>query len=424
MEYRLEVEYKGEKISGVLINEDKEFLTLKLDSGYNANLKKSQIKEISKKKLELKDIKTGSLKSSKKDLSKIIILHTGGTIASKVDYRTGGVVSKFTPEELLSLYPEFKEKVNLQGSLIFNVWSEDLRFEEYNILLDEIDKAVKGGANGIIISHGTDTLHYTACALQYAIRNLSIPIILVGAQRSSDRPSSDAFSNLNAAIDFFLWNIKQTKQFLRVGICMHENMGDESFVILDGINAKKMHSTRRDAFKQINYKPFARITKDKVDVLREELLTKNPQELISITKYDTKLRIGFFKVHPNIFAEELKLLEYYDAIIMEGTGVGNIAENESNSKCDGKILKELKNLASKRKVIVGVQTVYGEVSLNIYSRGRDIQETGIYGNYMNFTTETLFCRVAHILSSNPRGFDKMWESNLEGFGIRGADSFE
>ncbi len=423
MEYELEISYQNEKLKGILIKEDKNYLTLKLNSGYNANLKKSEVKIISKTKLN-QEIKNNKSKIEiNKDLPKVTILHTGGTIASKVDYRTGGVDSKFSPEELLSLYPELNKKVQIDAKLIFNIWSEDMRFEDYNVLLDEIEKAVKNKSNAIIISHGTDTLHYTSAALQYALENLPIPIILVGAQRSSDRPSSDAFSNLNAAIDFITKTIKDEKSFRRVGICMHENISDNSFLILDGINAKKMHSTRRDAFKQINYEPFARITKNKIEIIRENLLTKKPTKKLSCTKYDTKLKIGFFKAHPNLFAKEFEILSFYDAIILEGTGVGNIAEHESNIKKDGKNLKALNELNKKTKVIIGVQTVYGEVSLNIYSRGRDIQETGVLGNYLNLTTETLFCRTAHLLSKakNKKEFEKLWNENLEGFQTRNID---
>jgi glutamyl-tRNA(Gln) amidotransferase subunit D len=420
----IQVIFKDELISGILVNEDEKIVVIKLSSGYNANLKKSEIKILKREKRDVEKEKgRNELSNKEKNLPKISILHTGGTIASKVDYRTGAVSSKFKAEELLNLFPELNDKAQIKARMIDNIFSEDMRFRNYNIILKAIEEEINEGCEGIIIGHGTDTMHYSAVALQYAMKNIKVPVILVGSQRSSDRASSDAFSNLDAALSFLLNQINNDRKFLRVGICMHENMSDDSFLILDSINSKKMHSTRRDAFKQINYLPFARILNGKIEILREELLSLKEKEAFYYEKYDEKLKIGFFKSHPNLFAWELDRLIDYDAIIIEGTGIGNIAESESNESRDSKILDALKNLCSKIRVFSSVQTVYGEVSLDIYSRGRDIQGTGIIGNRHNLISETVFIRVAYCLSQRDRNFNELWESNLEGFKIRSEDNF-
>ncbi len=420
MKEELEIVFNENNIKGILIKEDDEYITLKLKSGYNANLKKENIKLLSRNQIEEKD-KPKVEKPDTSDLPKITILHTGGTIASKVDYRTGGVSSKFTADELMVLFYELNEKAAISARMIGNIFSEDMRFNEYNLMLDEIQKAINEKTQGIIIAHGTDTMHYSSAALQYACKNLSIPVILVGAQRSSDRASSDAFTNLNAAVDFIIENSKHEKAFRRVGICMHENLSDNSFLILDGLNAKKMHSTRRDAFKQINYPAFARIENSKLEILRKDLLSEKPEKKFNYAKYNTELKIGFFKSHPNMFAEELKNLEYYDAVVIEGTGIGNLPEHDDNTKKDGKILKALEELTNKIKVLAGVQTTSGEISLDIYSRGRDLQTAGIIGNRINLTTETIFCRTAFCLSQKEKPFEEIWDENLEGFKIRSED---
>jgi len=421
----LELDYKGEIIKGPLLKEDETYFMIKLSSGYNANLKKSNCKIISEQEIEEKkkfgnvtDVKTYLNES--KELPKITILHTGGTIASKVDYRTGAVSSKFTPLEILDLFPELGEIANVSAKMIANIFSEDMRFAEYNLLLNQIKTAIEEKTDGIIISHGTDTLHYTSAALQYAIKNLSVPVILVGAQRSSDRASSDAFSNLTAAAEFIIQNKKETLNFNRVGICMHETINDDSYLILDGINAKKMHSTKRDAFKQINYKPYCRINlfkNNEFEILRPELQTIKPIKELKITEYKEDLKIGFFKIHPNMFDWELDHLINYNAAIIEGTGIGNLPENNDNSKKDKLILNKLHEICDKTKIFAGTQTVYGEISLDIYSRGRDIQESGIIGNRTNLTTESTFCRVAYCLSQTEKSFDDSWLENLEGFDL-------
>lgn len=426
MEFEFVVKFKGDELKGVLIKEDDNFITLKLSSGYNANLKKSEIEVISKKKIgENRGIgenwRMGE--GEKKGLPRITILHTGGTIASKVDYKTGAVSSKFTADELMGLFPELNDVAQIDAKMIGNLFSEDMRFSHYNLMLSEIEKAVSAGSVGVIVSHGTDTMHYASAALQYSLKNLPVPVILVGAQRSSDRASSDAFSNLGASVDFIIDNYKKDLAFRRVGICMHEAIDDSSFVILDGINAKKMHSSRRDAFKQINYLPFARVEKGKVEVLRKDLLSSKSSQSLSFVKYGENLKIGFFKAHPNLYPEEISALSFYDAVIIEGTGLGHMAINEvdSSTKIHLKNLSALKDLSKKTKVVMGVQTVYGEVNMNVYSTGRYLLEAGVLGNLMNLTTESLFARVAYCLSQKDKSFEECWKENLEGFEMRSIE---
>ncbi|NQZ84525.1 MAG: Glu-tRNA(Gln) amidotransferase subunit GatD [Nanoarchaeales archaeon] len=414
----LEVDYKGEIIKGPLLKEDETYFMIKLSSGYNASLKKVNCKIISETDIEdTNSNEQSKKKSNKSKLPKITMLHTGGTIASKVDYRTGAVSNKFTPEELLNLFPELNEIADIKANLIGNFSSEDLGFTEQNIILKNIIESVNDGADGIIIGHGTDTLHYTAAFLQYALRNLKIPVIIVGAQRSSDRASSDAFLNLQAATQFIIQNKNKEHKFNRVGICMHATTDDKTFNILDGINARKMHSTQRDAFKQINYSPFARMDlKHEIQILRPDLETKSNEEETSFIPYNEDLKIGFFKAHPNMYDWELDHLVQYDAVVLEGTGVGNIGANNDNFKKDNLVLKKLSEICDKVKVFSGVQTVYGQVSLGIYSRGRDIKESGVIGDRTNLTTESTFCRAAHVLSCEG-DFDENWEENHEGFDL-------
>ncbi|MDA3855459.1 MAG: Glu-tRNA(Gln) amidotransferase subunit GatD [Candidatus Woesearchaeota archaeon] len=423
MDYEVEVKFQNKILKGILINEDKEFIVLKLSSGYNANLKKKEVEILSKNKIEKKEVSKKEKLDSKKVLPKVTILHTGGTIASKVDYVTGAVSSKFTVDELLGIFPELNSVAQIDAKMIGNLFSEDMRFAHYNLILKEIKLAIENKSEGVIISHGTDTLHYSSAALQYSLKNLSIPVILVGAQRSSDRPSSDAYTNLNAAVDFILENSKLDLKYQRVGVCMHEKISDDSYLILDGINVKKMHSTRRDAFKQINYLPVARIKSKKIEIIRKDLFVLKTKENFSYVEYNTNLKIGFFKAHPNLFPEEIEALSIYDAVIIEGTGLGHLAVNEVDKETliHKKNLESLKNLCKKINVIVGVQTVYGETNLNVYSSGRYIKESGVLGNHMNLTTESLFLRAAYCLSQKDKSFKDSWNENLEGFDVRSLE---
>ena len=427
MEQITRLKYKGEDLEGIVVVEDESYMTLKLPSGYNVVVSKKYISNIKREEINKECQENMSLQISREERTesnkmKIALLHTGGTIASKVDYRTGAVSSKYKAEELLSLYPEFEYMARISAKTVTNIFSEDMNFEEYNKILEEIDLSIKSGADAIIIAHGTDTIHYTSCALFYGCLNLPIPILLVGAQRSSDRASSDAFSNLKAAISFLKSQHGSERKFRRVGICMHKNLSDEDFLILDGINVKKLHSTRRDAFKQINYSSYAEVTDSgDVKVLRGDLETLKPSKTFSYITYNTKLKGGFFKAHPNMFEEELESLRVYDFLILEGTGVGNISAHKNNLEKDNLFLKELKKLVRNTKVIASTQTTFGEVSLDIYSRGRDLQSSGIIGNRHNLSSETLFMRTAFCLSQSEKSFEEIWEENLEGFEIKSCD---
>lgn len=424
MNKKLKVEYKNKVLEGILINETDNRMTLKLISGYNAVLNKNEVSIVETFGISSESKENIVEPKKNNSLPNIKILHTGGTIASKVDYATGAVTSRFTPEELIGLYPELNEIANLSPIMISNLSSEDMNFKHYNLLLNAIKNCVDEGVDGVIISHGTDTMHYTSAALQYACENLPIPVLLVGAQRSSDRASSDAYVNLKAAIEFISYNSNLEKSYNRVGICMHSSIDRPYFNILDGINAKKMHSSRRDAFHQINYSPVAFIDElGSIELVRDDLFTSKPLDQFSITLYDESLKIGFFKAHPNLHHEEISMLSIYDCVIVEGTGLGHIAVTQFDeyTKENPKNLDAVKELVKTTKVIVGVQTVYGQTNMNIYSSGVYLKETGVYGQYMNLITETLFIRAAYCLSKCKENFDDLWSQNLEGFDMRDCD---
>ena len=420
--------FKNSNVKGFLLQEKEDSFIVKLSSGYQIQLLKTHCSNI-----EITD--TSSLKNTtkskveiekKSNLPNIAIFHTGGTIASKVDYATGAVSSHFTPEELISQFEELNSKANLKAFMIGNLMSEDLRFGHYNRILKAI-KEYASSFDGIIISHGTDTMHYSSAALYYALKNLNIPILLIGAQRSSDRASSDAFSNLEAGIEFISYNKKLKEEgkpsFNRVGICMHKTIDDNEFLILDAINAKKMHSSRRDAFKQINFKPVCTITSTfEIIDIREELFTTinlSSNESLEIELYDEDLKIGIFTAHPHLHKGEIEALTLYDGVILSGTGLGHIGLSEFDDISTKNLenYDAIKSVASQIPVCVGVQSVYGKVNINVYSSGIRLLEAGVLGNFSSLTIETQFIKLAYLLSKHKKLniTNEMWMENLEGF---------
>lgn len=387
-------------IQGRLMPEEKDFIVIKLDTGYNIGIAKKRIKEIHTiQKRKEKTPMTITIAPQQK-LPTISILHTGGTIASKVDYDTGGVISRFTPEEIISMFPELKETANITSRLISNMWSQDLRFSHYNILIKEIEKEIKKGVDGIIITHGTDTLHYTSAALAFAVQNAPIPIILVGSQRSADRGSTDGALNLLCAARF----ITQTS-FAGVAICMHENTNDENTLILPATKCRKMHTSRRDAFQPINTIPWARVIypEKKIEFLRTDYQRKHNNKP-NITFFKENLKIGILKQHTNMHEEQYAFYENYDGIVIEATGLGNLptSEIDEHTKEHTKIFKTLQKLAKKMPVVLAPQTIYGMLNLNVYENQRKLQDIGILGHLSDMTSETTFIKLAWLLSNHDK----------------------
>jgi len=328
-------------------------------------------------------------------MKKISILHLGGTISSKVDYKTGGVSSKFSEKDILELYPEIKNIAKISSKLVANMLSEDMNFQHYNIIAKEVQKEIKKGTEGIIVTHGTDTMHYTSSALAFILENLPIPVILTGAQRSSDRGGSDARLNLICSCQFIA-----NSNFQGVAICMYESTSDEACLILPSTKTRKIHSSRRDAFKAINSKPIARVTiQGNVGFIGKHNKASEKKLKLKLIKED--LKIGILKSHPNLSSIEIKNYSKFDGLIIEGTGLGHIAVNKTDSLTleNEKILEALKKLAKKIPVVITTQCIFGRINLNVYSSGRKLQEVGILGHQSDTLTETAFIKLAWLLSN-------------------------
>lgn len=403
----------NETKEGVFVNELNEFIYIKLKSGYNIGVKKTRIKtsKLIEEKKELKTTKTET-KHNKK-LPNISILHTGGTVASKVDYSTGAVIAQFSEQEILHLFPEIKEIANITSKLVGNMQSEMMRFAHYNILAKAVKEEAEQGADGVIITHGTDTMHFTSAAMTFALENLGIPVLLVGSQRSSDRPSTDAANNLICATTFIA-----NSNFSGVGICMHEGTNDNSCIVLSGVKAKKLHTSRRNAFKGVNSKPLARITiENKKITLLSDFNKKDKKNKIVIKPFKEDLKIGILQPHTQMFAEEILAYKNFDGLVVELLGIGHLPTMKVDKYTDEneKIIEAIKLLSKKMPVVASAQTVFGRIDMNVYSPGKQLLEAGIIGNYSDIHTETAFIKLAWLLSNYKKEeIKELFEKNLRG----------
>ena len=410
---------KGETVlkGTVIPSKSPEILELKLSSGYNAGI---IVKEISgaKKLGEGKKVSKAQTRSfpEKPGLPNIAVLHTGGTIASRVDYRTGAVFSSFQTEDLLTMFSELHDIANISSTHLANMWSEDMRFAHYKIMARAVEKEAKKGVDGVIIAHGTDTMHYSAAALAFALENVSIPVILVGAQRSSDRGSSDAAMNLICAASF----IAKT-DFAGVAICMHHSASDDVCAILPACKTRKMHTSRRDAFKAINGKPVAlvNVNSRNVEFLEKNYAKKGAEKEKLVVKDKFEEKVGILKAHVNMFPEEIDFYrkQKYKGLVLEGFALGQfpIAAPNPQAKKNLEVRKALEKLVKSGCVVVmATQCIFGRVHMHVYDKAVDLQNIGVIPAE-DMTSETAFIKLAWLLSNYPKKeVSTMLGENLRG----------
>ncbi len=383
---------------GVLLESpDKGIVLLKLDSGYNIGFNKKDILEIKLvKKINRKE-KEFEIKHSDEKQNIAMIL-TGGTIASKYDPSTGGVDSLTKPEDFFKYYPELFEKVNVvKVEIPFMKSSEDMDFKDWQKIAKTAEKILNdGNIKGLIITHGTDFLHYTSAAMGFFLRNLNKPVVLTYSQRSIDRASSDANLNLRCAA---LAAISDIAEVMIVG---HATTNDDYCLAIPGTKVRKMHSSRRDAFKPINSKPFAKIFPDKIEII-SGYNRREKGKVKADVKFEEK--VAMIKIFPG---QDPNILDYYSknkykGIIIEMSGLGHVPSGKTRKSWINK-LREIQ----KKGIIVcaTTQTIYGRVDPYIYSNGRAILDTGVI--YLeDMLSETAFVKLGWVLGHEE------WAKNKE-----------
>ncbi|MDD3160223.1 MAG: Glu-tRNA(Gln) amidotransferase subunit GatD, partial [Candidatus ainarchaeum sp.] len=367
---KIEFDFENTHIIGWVMPSRSENLMIKLDSGYNAGFKIDKIKNIKLlgQTKKVSKAKTVEIKENK-DLPTIALLHTGGTIASRVDYSSGGVYASFTVEDLAALFPELFTITNIQPELIENMMSEDMNKTHYQKISQAINtQLVNPKIKGIIVGHGTDTLGYSAAILSFMLKNVNKPVLIVGSQRSSDRGSSDAAMNLISAAEF----ITKTN-FKGVAVCMHNSTNDDCCAILPGTKTRKMHTSRRDAFKAINDTLIALVDYKNHEIkwIKNKLeMEKSKGKFEFLNKFEEK--VGLVKMHPGISEEIFDFYKNYKGLIIEGTGLGHTPIRED------KFVKKILELI-KSGCVVGMtsQCLYGRVHPNVYTNLRKLSEIGV-----------------------------------------------
>src|SRR2546425_12555835 len=315
---------RGDRLEGVVMPHHafsgSDILTLKLGNGYNIGIDVQDITRVDLVSKHAPVRKTASAVPKAGRLPVLSVLGTGGTIASYVDYRTGAVHPAVTAEELVSTVPELMELADVKARVVYSVLSEDMKPANWQHLAGEAAKELNGGAEAVLIPHGTDTLHYTTAALSFMLRDLTGPVIVVGAQRSSDRPSSDAAMNLTCAARIAGADLGE------VVAVMHGETGDTFCLVHRGTKVRKMHASRRDAFRSMNATPLGKAHVDGRVELSSDVRKRSKGPVVADTRLDPEVGLVWF--YPGMPPQAVaRALEGVHGAVIAGTGLGHVAHD-------------------------------------------------------------------------------------------------
>ncbi len=404
----IRVTSKGKTYEGILIPRaelgEGTAVIVKIKSGYNIGIRVTSDVKIEKVGKGAKPAFASPPQPKQNPaLPHVVIMSTGGTIASRVDYRTGAVRSALSASDLYGVVPELSDVARVDTEIVFSLYSENITQQHWKELAEKVAKRVEAGVDGVVIAHGTDTMAYTSAALSFALQNLPVPVIVVGAQRSSDRPSSDAATNLIGAV-----KAAGEAPFAEVGLAMHEKVSDTGIIVHRGTKVRKCHTSRRDTFKSINGFPIVRVKDEHVTMLTDRYQRRDPKRKL-VLKPNFCEKVALVKFYPGL---DPAVIDWYveqgiKGILLEGSGLGHVSKF-----CFGSI----KNAVAKGVVVaLASQCIWGRVNMNVYDTGRDLLALGVIPTDDMFP-ETALVKLMWSLgqTDNPQEAAKLLKTNVAG----------
>jgi glutamyl-tRNA(Gln) amidotransferase subunit D len=364
-------------------------LVLKLTTGYNVGLRHDTITGLEKVGYREAHYQIPErLFPVNPSMPRVKLLGTGGTIASRLDYRTGAVIPAFSPGELYGSVPELADICNLETEKLFGVFSENMGPEQYIVLAERIGEAIRDGWDGVVVGHGTDTMHHTAAALSFMVQHSPVPIIMVGSQRSSDRPSSDAAQNLISAT----WAAAHGP-IAEVMVCMFGPTSDRYNLLHRGTRVRKMHTSYRSTFRTLGDIPLAMVERGKLTPLKEDWAPRRKDRDVTVQAvFEERVTIVYY--YPNMNPDLIDALveKGYKGIVIAGTGLGHV---------NRKIYPALDRARSAGVLIfMAVQTLWGFVQMYVYETGREILELGVTP-LANMLPEVAYIKLGWALGVHP-----------------------
>ena len=376
---------------------DEVHIVLKLGSGYNVGLRHDTIEQAEQLgyreanyRIPEREFPTDPAKP------RVRLFGTGGTIASRLDYRTGAVIPAFTPGELYGSVPELADICNLETEKLFGVFSENMGPEQYVILAQRIGEAIEQGYDGVVIGHGTDTMHHTAAALSYMVQQPPVPVVMVGSQRSSDRPSSDAARNLINATA-----AAASGPIAEVMVCMFGPTSDRYNLLHRGTRVRKMHSSYRSTFRTLGDIPLAMVEDGRVTPLKDDWRPrrKGGRAVVQVA-FEPKVTLVYY--YPGMQPDLIDALvdAGYRGIVIAGTGLGHVNRAIYPALARAR--------AAGVHMFMTLQTLWGFVQMQVYETGREILQLGVVP-LANMLPEVAYIKLGWALGLHPDAPDAVRE---------------
>jgi len=401
----ISLSHEGTEYTGILmprsqVGSDSFHIVIKLKSGYNIGISIDETTIIHRKKVGTKKIAThDDIIHEDRKLPKVTILSTGGTIASKVDYQTGAVNPALSAKDLYDTVPELKNYANIQADVIMSALSENIHPSDWTKIAHSIASSIHAGVDGVVVAHGTDTLGFTSAALSFALQNLPVPVVLVGSQRSSDRPSSDAAMNLLGATA-----LATKADAAEVMVLMHAETSDSFLHAHRGTRVRKLHTSRRDAFQSVNDCPLFKVDNLEVEELHHPLLRRDKSRKFALKpKFEEK--VALLKTYPGI---DNGIINYFvesafRGLIIEGSGLGHTPD---------KLQGAIKNAIDAGLIVAMTsQCIFGRTNMNVYRSGVELLDIGVI-SCEDMLPETALAKLMWTLG-NSKNSEKAKEQFLE-----------
>ncbi|MDE7264284.1 MAG: asparaginase [Anaeroplasmataceae bacterium] len=305
-------------------------------------------------------------------MKKILILTTGGTISSVPSEE--GLVPKDSHTLLKSILEDKETLIESEGILVLD--SSNIQPEEWKIIASKIFENL-ANCDGIIITHGTDTMAYTASMITFMVQNPNIPIVFTGSQLPISHPLTDALDNLHCAFAMAKSGIP--------GIFLAFNRK-----IMFGSRSVKARTSSFDAFESINLHPLGRISATGLSI-DKQMLHKNDKA----PKLNLNINTNVFllKITPTTNPSILPLLisSGVEGIVIEAYGAGGISYIRRD------FIKEIKNAIKQQiPIVVSSQCLYERSNFNIYEVGTKLLASGAIEAY-DMTTEAAVTKLMYAL---------------------------
>jgi glutamyl-tRNA(Gln) amidotransferase subunit D len=387
---------------------DEPHITIKLKTGYNIGIKKSNIKkiEIIEECIPKKQQKI-TLKHNN-ELPTVSILSTGGTISARIDYSSGGVSADLTAEDFVQMCPELQDIANIKAKKVMEVMSEDMVPNDWKEMAKFIHKELQTDVAGVVVTLGTDILHYCTAAMAFMLGKINKPVIFTASQRSIDRGSTDVFMNLICAV-----KVAASWDGAEVVTCLHGNMHDEYCLLIGGTRVRKMHTSRRDAFRPMNSPAFAKVYPNKqIEVTNSNYRKRHTRRYTPVIKFEEN--IALIMVYPNMDPE---VIDFYlkkgcKGIVLAATALGHVPTWTKRS-----LIPYIKKATDRKiPVIICSQTLYGSVHPLVYTNLRKVSLEG-HGTFVrDMLPEVAYIKLGWVLAQTT-SYNKvieMMQQNLAG----------